>query len=81
MSFIRAAAVLTWCVEPRTVGLFPQQLATILTDANDNLTRQAVYPGIALGPVYIRPVVAATASGTGLLCVLLPAQIIVSWLL
>ena len=51
-----------------------RQLATILTDADDNLTRQAVDPGIALGPVYIRRVVAATASGTWMLGILLPAR-------
>ena len=57
-----------------------QQLATILTDADDNFTPQAVDPGIALGPVCIRQVIATTASKTGMLEVSLTAQIIVSWL-
>ena len=39
----------------------PRQLAgTTLTDANDNFTRQAVDPGIALGPVCNQRVVATT---------------------
>ena len=50
-SFIREAAVLTWCVEPCMVGLLSRQLATILTAADDNFTHPAVDAGIALGPV------------------------------
>ena len=39
-----------------------RQLATTLTDADDNFTLQAVDPGIALGPVCIQRVVATSAS-------------------
>ena len=52
-----------------------RQLTTILIDAD---ARQVVDPGIALETVCIRTVVVATASGTGMLGVLLPACIIVS---
>ena len=59
-----------------TVATASRQLATTLTDADDNFTEQAVDPGIALGPVCIRCVVATTASRTGRLGILLAAQII-----
>ena len=38
------------------------ELATTLTAADNNFTRQMVDPGIALGPVCIRRVVATTTS-------------------
>ena len=55
----------------RTDATASQQLATTLTDTDDNFTCQVVDPRIALGPVCIRLVVAATASGSGMLGVLL----------
>ena len=50
------------------------QVTTSLTDADYIFPRQAIDPGIALGPVCICRVVAATPSGTGILGVLLPGR-------
>ena len=53
--------------------------SAMYVDVDDNFTCQVVDPGIALRPVCIQRVIAPTASGSGMLGVLLPAQIIVSW--
>ena len=58
--------------------MFPWQLATILIDTNHNFIHQAVDLGIGPIPVCIQQVIAATASRTVRLGILLPAQIIVS---
>ena len=61
-----------------TLATVVWQLATTLTDADDNFTHQIVDPGIELGPVCTQRVVVATAGGTGRLGILLPARTIVS---